>query len=339
MSAFNKSRDFLVYLAVLIPYRVIRLMPYAVVKAGARLGGEIMNLVPSIRKVVRANIRVAFPEYSDAEVAGVGRRSLCHLTRNLAEFIWLNGRPDRIERCYVLPPDITERLKGHVARGERIIFVNPHLGSWEASGVMAPYYAGVDMVAIAKPIRNPYLNGLINSGNREKVKGLEIIFASGAIRAATRALRNGRGVGTLIDQNTRVRDGGSFVDFFGLPVPSSTAPAHLMKYCVAHELPAVIVYGTSVRHEDGRVYAHSEYLPKPFAEYRDETEVLQDLMKISESYIRQYPEQYLWFYSRFQYIEPTCPEPLKKRYPYYARVAGPHFYRKTSADIKASLQD
>ena len=95
----------------------------------------------------------------------------------MAEFIWLNGRPDRIERCYFLPPDVTERLKGHVARKERIIFVNPHLGSWEASGVMAPYYAGVDMVAIAKPVRNPYLNKMINSGNREKVRGLEIFRA------------------------------------------------------------------------------------------------------------------------------------------------------------------
>ena len=334
MSAFGRSRDFLVYLAVLIPYKAIRLMPYAVVKAAARFGGEIMNLIPSIHKLVRANIRIAFPEYSDAEVVRTGRRSLCNLTLNIAEFIWLNGRPDRIERCYVLPPDVTEQLKGHVARGERIIFVNPHLGSWEASGVMAPYYAGVDMVAIAKPVRNPYLNRLINSGNREKVKGLEIIFATGAIRAATRALRNGRGVGTLIDQNTRVRDGGSFVDFFGLPVPSSTAPAHLMKYCIAHELPAVIIYGTSVRHPDGRVHAHSAYLPKPFSEYHDETEVLQDLMKISESYIRQYPDQYLWFYRRFQYIEPSCPESLRKRYPWYARVVSSHFYRKTAADIE-----
>ncbi len=339
VSAFNRSRDFLVYLAVLIPYRLIRLMPYAVIRKAGWFGGIVMNWIPSIRKVVRANIRIAFPDWSDAEVARVGRRSLCNLTFNIAEFIWLNGRPERIERCYVLPPDVTGQLKGHVARGERIIFVNPHLGSWEASGVMAPYYAGVDMVAIAKPVRNPYLNGLINSGNREKVKGLEIIFASGAIRAATRALRDGRGVGTLIDQNTRVRDGGSFVEFFGLPVPSSTAPAHLMNYCIAHDLPAVIVYGTSVRHEDGRVYAHSDYLPKPFAEYRDETEVLQDLMKISESYIRRYPDQYLWFYRRFQYIEPTCPEALRKRYPYYARVVGPHFYRKTSADIKAALRD
>ncbi|WP_158704166.1 lysophospholipid acyltransferase family protein [Victivallis lenta] len=335
MSSFGRSRDFLVYLAVLIPYQAIRLMPYPVVKGMARLCGGTMNLIPSIRNLVRANIRTAFPEYSETEVARVGSRSLYNLALNMAEFIWLNGRPDRIERCYFLPPDVTERLKGHVARKERIIFVNPHLGSWEASGVMAPYYAGVDMVAIAKPVRNPYLNKMINSGNREKVRGLEIIFSSGAIRAATKALRDGRGVGTLIDQNTRVRDGGSFVNFFGLPVSSSTAPAHLMKYCIAHEIPAVIIYGTSVRHEDGRVHAHSAYLPKPFSEYGDETEVLQDLMNISEEYIRRYPDQYLWFYRRFQNIEPTCPEELKKRYPYYSKVVGPHFYRKTSRDIKA----
>lgn len=338
MRFLTKIRDFLVYLAILIPYKLLRLMPYCVVKGVAWICGSAMNLIPSIRKLVRANIRTAFPEYSAAEVAAVARRSLHNLALNMAEFVWLNGRSDRIERCYVLPEDITERLKGHVARKERIIFVNPHLGSWEASGVMAPYYAGVDMVAIAKPVRNPYLNRLLNSGNREKVKGLEIIFSNGAIRAATRALREGRGVGTLIDQNTRVRDGGSFVEFFGLPVPSSTAPAHLMKYCLAHDIPAVIVYGTSVRHEDGRVYAHSDYLPKPFAEYRDETEVLQDLMRISESYIRRYPDQYLWFYRRFQNIEPDCPETLKKRYPYYAKVVGPHFYRKTARDVRAEEQ-
>ena len=265
MRFFTKLRDFLVYLAILIPYKLLRIMPYCAVKGVAWICGCAMNLIPSIRKLVRANIRTAFPEYSAAEVAAVARRSFHNLALNMAEFVWLNGRSDRIERCYVLPEDITERLKGHVAQHERIIFVNPHLGSWEASGVMAPYYAGVDMVAIAKPVRNPYLNRLLNSGNREKVKGLEIIFSNGAIRAATRALRDGRGVGTLIDQNTRVRDGGSFVEFFGLPVPSSTAPAHLMKYCLAHDIPAVIVYGTSVRHEDGRVYAHSDYLPKPFS--------------------------------------------------------------------------
>ena len=193
---------------------------------------------------------------------------------------------------------------------------------------MAPFYAGVDMVAIAKPVRNPYLNRLLNRGNREQVTGLEIIFSRGAIRAALKALREGRGVGTLIDQNTRVRDGGEFVNFFGLPVPSSTAPANLKSYCDAHGIPAVIIYGTSVRHPDGRIVAHSRRLSKPFQEYANAAEVLQELMQISEEYIRRYPEQYLWWYHRFQYIPPDCPPELRARYPFYAGVAKPGFFRR-----------
>lgn len=73
MSSFGRSRDFLVYLAVLIPYQAIRLMPYPVVKGMARLCGGTMNLIPSIRNLVRANIRTAFPEYSETEVARVGQ--------------------------------------------------------------------------------------------------------------------------------------------------------------------------------------------------------------------------------------------------------------------------
>ena len=61
--------------------------------------------------------------------------------------------------------------------------------------------------------------------NREKAHGLRIIFSRGAAREAIHQMKQGRLLGTLIDQNTRVRDGGEFLDFFGLPVPSSVSPA------------------------------------------------------------------------------------------------------------------
>ena len=193
---------------------------------------------------------------------------------------------------------------------------------------MPPFYAGMKMAAIAKPVRNPYLNKLLNSGGREKTHGLEVIFSKGAMRAALHALKQGKGLGTLIDQNTRVRDGGVFVDFFGVPVPSSTAPATLKRYCDAHGIPTVIIYGTSLRLADGRNTAHIEDLSKPFSEYADDREVLQELMQISEKYIRMYPDQYLWFYKRFQYIAPDCPEEIRKRYPEYAVIPRPEFFRK-----------
>ena len=151
------------------------------------------------------------------------------MCRNLLEFFWIGGNHRRIERCYLLPEDIVQRLKAHAAAGERIIFVNPHLGSWEASGTMAPYYAGIKMAAIAKPTKNPYLYKLINAGGRERTNGLEVIFSRGAIRASISALRSGKGLGTLIDQNTRVRDGGVFADFTNA-VTSAAAVANDGKF-------------------------------------------------------------------------------------------------------------
>ena len=89
----------------------------------------------------------------------------------------------------------------------------------------------------------------------------------------------------------------------------------------------MIIYGTSVRHADGKVYAHSAYLPKPFHEYKDEVEVLQALMDMSEEFIRKYPDQYLWFYRRFQYIPQGATDELTAKYPFYAKMASNHFMR------------
>lgn len=314
------------YWAVLLISGAIRILPHGALCGLAKVCGAGFYAVPQVRRLITANIRCAMPELPESEVRRIARASTFHLFMNLLEFIWLHGDSERIERCYDIGEDIGAKLREHVAAGERIIFVNPHLGSWEASGIMAPYYSNVDLVAIAKPVRNPYLNRLLNEDGREKNKGLRIIFSRGAILAAVRALREGSGIGTLIDQNTRVRDGGAFVNFFGLPVSSSKAPASLKRFCDTERIPAVIIYGSSVREADGRIHAKMAYLPKPFSEYPDDTAVLQELMRISETFIRRYPEQYLWFYRRFQYIPPDTPEEVRKRYPYYAVEPKPSFF-------------
>jgi lauroyl/myristoyl acyltransferase len=86
------------------------------------------------------------------------------------------------------------------------------------------------------------------------------------------------------------------------------------------------MYGSSLREADGRVHSQVEYLPKPFEEYKSDEEVIQALMDLSEKYIRRYPEQYLWFYHRFQYIAPEVSEEVRCRYPYYATVPSASFF-------------
>jgi KDO2-lipid IV(A) lauroyltransferase len=326
-SALLNFRYFLEYVIVVFLYRTMRLLPYGMIKLAARITGlVIFYLIPPLSRLVLANIAAAMPELDRSEARRIGRESCFNMILNVLEFFWLSGRPDRIDRWYQLAPEVADPLRRIVATGERILFVNPHLGSWEASALMMPYRAGVKMAMIAKPLRNTRLNDFLNRGAREQETGLQIIFSRGAIRAATRALAGELCIGMAIDQNTRVRDGGIFINFFGLPVCSSKAPVTMMRYCAAHHIPARIVYATSVRLPDGRMDTRIEFLSKPFEHYRDAAELIQEIMDISETYIRKYPEQYLWLYRRFRYIPPDCPEALKRRYPGYAEEPGRKFF-------------
>ena len=319
---------YLEYLGAKVLAWEVRILPRAWLPVLAAWMEICFRVARPYRKLVCANIHAAMPELAPPEVKRIARESLRNTFRNFLEFVWMNGDIERVRRCCHYPPDIAEQLHAHVRAGRRIIFINPHLGSWEASGLMIPMYGNMDMAAIAKPVKNPYINRLLNSESREKAHGLRIIFSRGAAREAIKLMKKGMHLGTLIDQNTRVRDGGEFLEFFGLPVASSVAPAVLKRYCDAHDLPAVLIFGASVREKDGLIHSVVRELPRPFEEYPDDKAVIQEFMKISESFIRKYPEQYLWLYKRFQHIPPDCPEELRKRYPYYAKVPPPSFYRK-----------
>ena len=325
----KKLRYFSVYCIALVLLKIFRILPHCSVKfVAVTVGGAITALSKNNMRMACANIKVAFPELSAAEHKRIAKASIRNLIRNMGEFIWMAGIAKRIGRCTWLSPEITAMLRGHVERGERIIFITPHLGSWEASGIMAPHFGGVNMVAIAKPQSNPYVNKLLNEFGRESEKGLKIIFRRGAVRAALGAIREGLSLGTLIDQNTRVRDGGVMVVFFGLKVFSSASPAVIKAYCEKSDIPVVMLYAACVRDDDGVIRAHAEYLSKPFAEYADHTEILNELMAYTEKYIRLYPEHYLWAYPRFRYIPMDAPAGDEERYPYYAERTTEKFYRK-----------
>lgn len=322
------------YLLISIPCFLLRFEPWWMMRGTAWFFGFALHLIPPARNLVRANIRAAMPELSEADVRRIARRSFDNLMWNLTEYIWLIGKEKRIRRCYEVPPDTLKFFQEKVRKKEQVIFVTPHLGSWEASGLMSPFYAGMKLAAIAKPVRNPYLNKLLNSGNRESTPGLKIIFSKGAMRASLQALREGWSIGTLIDQNTKERDGGIFVDFFGLPVPTSTAPAMLKSYCDQKKIPCEIFLACSLRDREGRIISRAVPLKKKFDEYASHKEIIQELMKTSEEIIRQHPDQYLWMYKRFQYIpDDASPEQIN-RYPRYAKRPGKKFYK--SVRVKSS---
>jgi len=316
----KKLRHIIEYALFYPLYLIIKMLPLKALYAIATYAGFIMYMVPPFRKLVYTNLSTAFPEKSRSELKKLTRLNFANLVMTALEFIWFADSPERISK-YIRRCDEFIKITRIAKESKKgLIFVAPHFGNWELAGLMVSLFSGLPFAVVARTMDNPYLNNLVNSGRR--FTSTKVIPAKGAVKGMVKALKDGCIMATLIDQNTRARDGGVFVDFFGLPVPTATVPAFF-----ARKFDVPVCIGGCTR-KDGYYESFVKYLSKPTSEYKDDAEMIQELMKLTEGLVREHPEQYLWFYQRFRYIPKEAPESLIKSYPAYSIVAPDRFYKK-----------
>jgi Kdo2-lipid IVA lauroyltransferase/acyltransferase len=130
-------------------------------------------------------------------------------------------------------------------------------------------------------------------------------------------------VALLMDQNILPRDGGAFVDFFGLPVPVSQAV-----FPLAARTGAPVAFAYCVADEQGR---YTVYLSAPVSVAdlgATPLAATQRVAAMSEAAIRQHPGCWLWMYRRWKWVPP---ERGLEGYPFYAR----HYREQPPATAQA----
>ncbi len=314
----KKLRYILEFILVKTLFTIIKIFPHSALFAVSSTIGRMIFLLPTISKLTTANVKTCFPEKSRKESKSIARKSMINIVQTFLEFVWFSGSKKRLKAHFQSPLNIEELAKEKTKDGKGFIYVVPHLGNWELAGLICSYLSKTPFAAVARTMNNPYLNKLIVE-NRT-TEGTKIINAKGAVKGMMKALADGYIVATLIDQNTRCRDGGIWTDMFGLPVPTSRAPAMF-----ARKRGCEIAVGGCVR--EGKKYVtFTEELPRPVSEYRSDEEITQALITATENVIRKYPEQYMWLYKRFQHIPETTNTETADKYPYYSEVVKPRFY-------------
>jgi KDO2-lipid IV(A) lauroyltransferase len=266
------------------------------------------------RAIIRANLHVAFPDWTPATVEATVRAAARHMVLCALEFLSLASGPQRLVGRVDMSAPQAARLVAVGASGKPSILVTPHLGNWELMG-QAAVAAGIRLRAVAHRIANPRLEALVLRARQRQ--GMEIIWERGAVREMARALRGGRPVGVLMDQNTRPGAGGVFADFFGLPATVTRAPAALARRFDAHVLVVACV------RRGARFEVLVEDLGEAARDDFSEAELTRRMLAANESLIRRYPSQYIWLYKRWRYIPEAAPADLRRRYPFYAKPAEP----------------
>ena len=288
--------------------RIIGKIPHRrVIGLGKILGAAAYFLDLPHRRIVRRNLRFAYPGWSREKVEHVSRRVFQNLGISFFEIFQMAAlsREQVLDRVRVVG---LENLQNAAKSKSGLIAVSAHLGSWETGLLFFCCYIQKPILGVVKKIRFAPLNRWVH--RLRSRFGIKIIYKKGAMPEMRRMLRRGGVIGLLVDQSRRSE--GVDVNFFGHKVTTTPAAAFLSIRCKSPVLPIFCV-----RDDRGRLTV----VAKPLLEMKRTGDLRSDVQAntqritdIVEKAIRQYPDQWFWVHKRWKkYYPDLYPEYQARR--------------------------
>ena len=270
-------------------------IPHRVLAAFGALLGWIAWTLRIRRRVVLENLRLAFPEKTEAERRDVARRTYRNLGAMIPDFLRIPALSRaELERIFVY--EGWDRYEAARARGKGVIAATAHFGNFEVLAA-AHTLRGVPITMISRQMGKSGANDLWRKARqRAGVEDL-VVTAGRTLPAAIRSLKGGRVLGYVIDQNQQLKHA-IFPTFFGVPAATAATPALL-----AMRTGAAVVFLVSYPLGDGRHQVVIEGpLEPPDTGDRDADALafMQDLNDRLERQVRAHPEQWYWLHRRWK---------------------------------------
>jgi KDO2-lipid IV(A) lauroyltransferase len=279
--------------------RLFAAMPTGVAMAVGTLAARLAwPLARETRRRMLAHLEVAFPERSPAEREAIARDCLLHLAWLVAEVVTVRRLHARLAEYVSFAPGAEERLRAALARGRGIVYATGHVGNWE---LMARRVAsgGIPSATIAKASGDPRITALLEEIRAEG--GFETLWREdpATARAMIRCFKQGKLLGLLIDQDTRVQ--GVFVPFFGKPAYTPRAAGDL-----AMRFRAPVVVGWCRRRGPRRGDGHEiqvvdvPYDPEAADAGAEALRITAACTAQIERAIRLNPPEWVWMHERWK---------------------------------------
>jgi KDO2-lipid IV(A) lauroyltransferase len=267
----------------------------------ANLFSRVAGLIgPKLReqRIGRANLTAAFPEKSPEEIEAILAGVWDNLGRVGAEFAHLDhiwdfdearpnvGRTKLSQRTHELFHEL--RLDGKPA----LIFAS-HLANWEMPALAAVAH-GLDTAILYRRPNIASADRIIQEMRQVKMGTLIPAGRDAPLRLAE-ALQRGQHVAMLVDQYLT---GGVEVTFFGRKTRANPTLARLLRQveCPVHGVRIIRLPNHEFRAE----------LTEEVKPVRDESGRIdvqgttQAITSVVESWIREYPDQWLWLHRRWR---------------------------------------
>jgi KDO2-lipid IV(A) lauroyltransferase len=250
--------------------------------------------VGRLRAVGKRNLELALPELSTEARGKVLRGVYRHLGWQLVEFCRMTRYSPDNTRNWIR----TEGLENYLAaqaRGKGVLVVTGHLGAWELSSF---YHSlmGHPMGMVIRRLDNRKLDEFVN--RIRCLHGNKVIHKDDFGRGLLTAMHAGETVGILMDTNMTPPQG-AFVKFFGREACTATGLAHIARKTGAAMLPGFLLWEPA----EGKYVLH--FGPEIEIPHTDDAQAdilagTQMCTSAIESWIRRYPDQWLWIHRRWK---------------------------------------
>jgi KDO2-lipid IV(A) lauroyltransferase len=247
-----------------------------------------------LRRVGGRNLAMALPELSAPQRTRILHGVFRNLGWQLVEFCRMRRYTSRNTHDWIR----TEGMENFLAaesRGKGVLVLTGHLGAWELSSF---YHSlvGHPMGIVIRRLDNRFLDEYVN--HIRCLHGNRVLHKDDFARGLLTAMRAGQTVGILMDTNMTPPQG-VFVRFFGIEACTASGLAR-----VALKTGAAVVPGFLLWEPAERKYVLHFGPELVFVRTGDnEADIVtatQQCNDVLESWIRRYPDQWLWIHRRWK---------------------------------------
>lgn len=291
-----RVRDAALSASVWTLMRLMRLQPPRFASWQGGFWARKLGRYTSIHRVALKNLRLAFPEKSEAEREAIAIGMWDNLGRMAGEFVHL----DRIWQYNMWEPSKsrieTTGVSNFVAMrvdGKPALVFTAHLGNWELPAIAAAAQ-GLDSAVLFRAPDNSFFADLLFEA-RSRVMGNLVAASHVAVFELAAVLDQGKHLGILVDQ---ARRGGPTVQFFGHPCSSNPTIARLARLyeCPVHGVRVIRLPGGRFRIQ----CTPALNLPRDAQGKIDIDGSMQMITSVVEGWVREHPDQWTWFYKRWR---------------------------------------
>jgi KDO2-lipid IV(A) lauroyltransferase len=271
-------------------------------RMGEALGSLLFIIMKPRRHITLTNLRLCFPEKSEAEREQIARQHFQAYARSALErgILWWASEA-RLKRLIKIDSGVpTEAIKS-----KPTILLCPHFVCLEIPGIALVLNSDLSICTIYAKQQNEVVDQALLKG-RSRFRPVTLLSREKGVKPIIRAMRDGLPFIMLPDMDFGLRDA-EFVPFFGIQAATLTATARIAAATQANVSPAITTFLPNYQGWKTTFYPAWENYPGD-----DIVAATRRMNAFIEARVLEAPSEYFWAHKRFKTRPEGIPNPYEK---------------------------